>query len=265
MSNILETALDEGFVSQFSFSVLNNQLGNTLQGAFRNSPAKHNPAKEVVILVYVVDDSSSMKSKVDQKDPHSPTYAEAIYPVHNMVLQELKSLKIADSILVYTVGFNQTTPVNYFEDLNQALEIDLNNMTPNGYTPLYRRVFEATGFALAKATEYFAAGKPARVIEIVITDGENFGDDFDVTVTKQLIEDVTASKEAGVQFVVQGIGIGHYPWGTIFESMGIYNYAQGVTRDDLKQICNTTSASAVRASTSQAGFNQLQNNPFAQP
>lgn len=265
LNALFGAAKQDNNLSGGGLQVLNlNDLGTQIQAGL-GVKVDDVTSSEVICLVLVVDDSSSIRFVQGN--------TEAIRDGVNSILGALADTKQSDSIIGYCILMNRGvlypfSPILDGKKLDQKLQLTPQNYNPSGGTPLYDTVTVALGTAIAKVQEFSNAGVPARAITVVITDGENAGgrkqDPSDV---RPLVDDLMRSE----MHLVIGMGIadGHTDFKDIFTRMGIrpeWVLTPANDPSSIRKACMMVSQSAVRASQAAAGgFSQVVAGGFGSP
>ncbi len=275
VSNLFQTAHDDGFLSAGSMQSLNSfDLGAEIQAGLGVSVnAVH--SSEVVLVTMMVDDSGSIRFAGNSK---------AVRNGHNIVLEALLKSKQNHSILAHTCYLNgqvlfpyqplaivdqakknQNGRIAYIQNPDVKM-MTTRNYNPNLGTPLYDQTIVLLGRVLAKYQEFADSGVIARTVTLIITDGDDqHSCQATAATVRPLVEDLI-----GERHIVAAMGIddGCTDFSGIFREMGIRDewiLTPGNTENEIRNAFQMFSQSAVRASQGAGSFSQTASGGFAGP
>lgn len=160
IQNLFDNAQADGLSKAATEVLVNNLNATTIAGAtgatIDELAGDHN-----TIFVEVLDATGSMLKDRD-----------TVIKAYNEQLQALKDSKAADSILMSTWTFNETSTLSHgYLTLDKVPKLSHASYSPQGNTALFDAILDAFTGAVAYSQFLRDAGNTVKVVVVVISDG----------------------------------------------------------------------------------------------
>jgi len=238
---INNNSLDDVFSNSALQTLQVEDIGQEIENALGIS-VDNIQSSEVVLVTLLIDDSRSISSAGNEQH---------IRDGYNLVLESLRASQSSDDVLLHVRYLNGSILYPYCL-LDNADEMDENNYSAYGSTPLYDQTMIMLATVAAKVAEFADAGVPARSISLIITDGADYGS---VEHRASDVSGVMGEFLAQEMNIVAAMGVsdGHTDFRRVFADMGVpdnWILTTDNTASELRSAFQIFSQSAISVSQS---------------
>ncbi len=246
LNTLFDNAQSSGVLGGHSRGLLSGDLGAMVVAGAAGADLEDIEAAEVTLVTLLVDESSSIEGY---------GLTRAVQDGHRELVQALRSSDEADGLMLALWTFHGSRQVVHgYLPVEQAEPLTDARYRPRGCTSLYDAWCEALASNVAYAQQLRDGGAPVRSVVVVITDGEDTASKRRPADCRSLSRDLLASEQFVLAFV--GLGADERAFRRVARDMGVPDdsvLVQGATPKAIREVFQTVSRSAIRASRGRIG------------